>query len=148
MSVVSTLAAYWYLLPWLKKRAFAQAVTPLLLLHGTRAVGLSFLAPAVRGSDLPQDLALTAALGDTSAALLSLFAAMMVRTGSSSSRWLVFLANAVGLVDILVVAVWGAWVDFPSMQLGATWFIPTVLGPVMLTTHVVMFWLLFRRGLP
>ncbi len=148
MSVVSVFVARWYLVPWLQLRPFAQAVTPLLLLHGTRVVGLSFLALAVRGPDVPQALALTAASGDTIAAVLSLLAAVRVRADSRAARPLVFLANVVGLADILTVSIWGVFVDFPSLQLGATWFIPTVLGPIMLTTHGLMFWLLARKTSP
>lgn len=52
----------------------------------------------------------------------------------------------VGLVDIVVVAVWGVFNDFPELPLGAMCFIPTELGPVMVVTHVAMFCFLWHTS--
>lgn len=145
--VVAALAARWYLVPWLARQPFARGIEPLLLLHATRVVGLSFLARAVRGEPIPFGHAAFAAGGDTATALLALASLGLVRHRHRGARVAVALTNVVGLTDIIVVAIWGVFIDFPELPLGATWFIPTELGPVMVVTHVAMFWFLWHtRG--
>jgi len=41
------LIAHWYVMPWLKSVSRTRALTPLLLLHSFRYIGLAFLIPGV-----------------------------------------------------------------------------------------------------
>jgi hypothetical protein len=47
------LAARWYLLPRLERLDLVTALTPLLLFHTLRTIGLVFLVPGVIGGPLP-----------------------------------------------------------------------------------------------
>lgn len=148
MMLVNILVALWYLVPWLKKVSYNEGITPLLLLHATRVIGLVFIVTAVTDPGLPGGLAMMAAFGDFAAAILSLIALAMVRKGTPGAKAMVVLANIVGLVDLLTVSIWGSTmaVSFPNFKLGTAWFIPTFIGPSMMVTHGVMFWMtLFRK---
>jgi hypothetical protein len=148
MMLVNILVASWYLVPWLKKVSLKDGLTPLLLLHATRVIGLVFIVSAVTDPGLPGGLAMMAAFGDFSAAILSLIALAMVRKGVRGANVMVVIANIVGLADLLIVSIWGSTmaVSFPNFKLGTAWFIPTFIGPTMMVTHGIMFWLtLFRK---
>ncbi len=56
-----TLAFRWYVQPALANRSFAQAMQPLLLLHGFRYIGLMFLIPGVTAEPLDARFAMSAA---------------------------------------------------------------------------------------
>ncbi|NTU60973.1 MAG: hypothetical protein HGA95_01390 [Caldiserica bacterium] len=135
-------------MPWLKKVSLKDALTPMLLLHVTRVIGLVFIVSAVTDPGLPGGIAMTAAFGDFAAAMLSLIALAMVRKGTRGANVMVVIANIVGMADLLTVAIWGAAmpISFPNFKLGTAWFIPTFIGPSMMVSHGLMLWLtLFRK---
>jgi hypothetical protein len=66
------LIARFYAAPRLAALPLPAALTPLLLLHAFRHVGMVFLVPAVVGTALPAAFAVRAAYGDLLAALLAL----------------------------------------------------------------------------
>jgi len=72
--VVYGLAARWYILPRLAQLPLAEALTPLLLFHALRTLGLTFLIPQTIGVQLPDTFAGPAAYGDLLAAGLALLA--------------------------------------------------------------------------
>lgn len=147
MMLVNILVAYWYVIPWLRRVSLKDALTPMLLLHVTRVIGLVFIVSAVTDPTLPRGIAITAALGDFAAAMLSLLALALVRKGVKGANVMVVIANVVGIADLLTVAIWGSLmpVTFPSFQLGAAWFIPTFIGPTMMVSHGLMLWRVLAR---
>ncbi len=64
--------APFYVAPRLAALPLPAALTPLLLLHAFRHLGMVFLVPAVVGTALPPAFAVPAAYGDLLAALLAL----------------------------------------------------------------------------
>ena len=122
-----------YVWPELRLRPRADALRPLLMLHSFRFIGLAFLVPGVVSPDLPSTFARAAAYGDIVAAILALLA-------------LISLPNAAGLVMAWIFSVWGSadllnafyqanHAGLVPGQLGATYFIPTVVVPLLLITH-------------
>src|SRR5690348_6224137 len=65
-------ATWQYIWPALSKRTNADALRPILLLHGFRFVGLAFLVPGVVSPELPAAFARPAAYGDLASAIPSL----------------------------------------------------------------------------
>ncbi len=132
-----------YIWPRLRLLPPAEALQPLLILHSFRFLGLAFLVPGVVSPELPSAFAHSAAYGDITAATLALLS-------------LVFLPRGAGIVIAWIFNVWGA-ADLLSAfyqanragllpgQLGATYFIPTLLVPLLLITHALAFRLLLRR---
>ena len=72
--VVWGIIASRYIWPTLGRRIGADAVRPILLLHGFRFVGLAFLVPGVVSPGLPAAFARPAAYGDLATAILALLA--------------------------------------------------------------------------
>jgi len=136
-------AAALYLWPALRSRPRAEALRPLLLLHGFRFVGLVFLIPGVVSPDLPAAFARPAAYGDLVAAVAAMLALAVLKM-----RWgiaLVWVFNLWGAADLLYAFYQGNRSGLLPGQLGAAYFIPTFVVPLLLITHGLVFALLFRR---
>src|SRR5258708_5651894 len=71
-----------YVWPELRLRPRAEALRPLLILHGFRFIGLAFLVPGVVSPDLPSAFAHSAAYGDIIAAMLALLALIALFSGA------------------------------------------------------------------
>jgi hypothetical protein len=52
----------------------------------------------------------------------------------------------VGLIDLLYALYEGAMVGLPFFHLGVYWFIPTLYVPLLLVSHVTIFWFLLRAA--
>ena len=131
-----------YIWPELRLRQRAEALRPLLILHSFRFLGLAFLIPGVVSPDLPSTFAHAAAYGDIIAAILALFA-------------LISLPSAAGVVITWIFSLWGSVDLFNAFyqanhaglapgQLGATYFIPTFVVPLLLITHGLAFRILLQ----
>ena len=134
-----------YLWPALRSQPRARALRPLLLLHSFRFIGLAFLVPGVVSPDLPAAFARPAAYGDLIAAVLALLALAALPSGLGIV--LVWVYNLWGSADLLYAFYQGLiGVGLEPGQLGATYFIPTVLVPLLLITHGLVFRLLLQSG--
>jgi hypothetical protein len=133
-----------YIWPELRLQQRAEALRPVLILHSFRFIGLAFLVPGVVSPDLPSAFAVSAAYGDLIAAILALLA-------------LISLPRASGIVIAWIFSLWGTADLFNAFyqanhagltagQLGATYFIPTFIVPLLLITHILGFRLLLRHG--
>jgi hypothetical protein len=132
-----------YLWPALRNQPRARALRPLLLLHSFRFIGLAFLVPGVVSPDLPAAYARPAAYGDLMAAVLALLA--LAALPSRLGIVLVWAFNLWGTADLLTAFYQGVLgVGLEPGQLGAAYFIPTVVVPLLLITHGLMFRLLLR----
>ncbi len=133
-----------YLWPALRSQPRADALRPLLLLYAFRFVGLAFLVPGVVSPDLPTAFARPAAYGDLATAILALLAvaALRIRLGII----LVWVVNILGSADLLYAFYQGNRIGFLPGQQGAAYFIPTVLVPLLLITHGLMFRLVLKQN--
>jgi hypothetical protein len=133
-----------YLWPALRSLPRVRALQPLLLLHSFRFIGLAFLVPGVVSPELPSAFARPAAYGDLAAAVLALLSLAALRTPLGLA--LVWIFNVVGTADLLHAIYLGRiGVGVEPGHLGAAYFIPTVVVPLLLVTHVLVFRLLLRR---
>jgi hypothetical protein len=141
--IVWGIIAAQYIWPELSKRPRADALRPLLLLHCFRFVGLSFLVPGVVSPDLPAAFAGPAAYGDLIAAILAvlaLAAGLDTRLGLA----LAWAFNIWGSADLLYAFYQGNQSGLEPGQLGAAYFIVTILVPLLCITHGLVFRLLLR----
>src|ERR1700733_10794198 len=132
-----------YIWPELRHRPRAEALQPLLILHSFRFEGLAFLVPGVVSPDLPSAFAHSAAYGDIAAAMLALLSLVSLRRGFGVVIVLIF--NLWGSVDLLNAFYQAGSAGLLSGQLGAAYFIPTLLVPLLLITHGVAFRILLRH---
>jgi len=135
-----------YLWPELRGRPRVAALRPLLILHSFRFIGLAFLIPGVVAPELPGAFARPAAYGDLIAAVLALLALMTLR--SRLGLLLVWIFNVWGTADLLYAFYAGNSAGLEPGQLGATLFILTVIVPLLLITHGVVFRLLLQGDRP
>jgi hypothetical protein len=131
-----------YLWPELRRQPRADAMQPLILLHCFRFVGLSFLVPGVVSPELPTTWAFPAVYGDLIAAVLALLAVVVLKSGLGIA--LVWVFNLWGSADLLYAFYQGNQVGLEPGQLGAAYFIVTVLVPLLLITHGLAFRLLLQ----
>jgi hypothetical protein len=132
-----------YLWPELRRRSRVEALRPLLILHSFRFIGLAFLVPGVVAPELSSAFAHSAAYGDLIAAVLALVALMMLQ--SRLGTLCVWVFNVWGSADLLYAFYLGNSVGLEAGQLGATYFILTVIVPLLLITHWVVFRVLLQR---
>jgi len=126
-----------YTWPELRLRQRAEALRALLILHSFRFIGLAFLVPGVVSTDLPSAFAGSAAYGDIFAATLALVS--MLSLASGAGIVLAWAFNIWGIADILNAFYQANHSGLLAGQLGATYFIPTVLVPPLLIAHVLAF---------
>jgi hypothetical protein len=133
-----------YIWPALAVRSRADALRPLALLHAFRFVGLSFLVPGVVSPDLPRAFSLPAAYGDLATSILALLSLPVLGRGVGIA--LTWVCNILGALDLLYAFYQGNRSGLEPGSLGAAYFIPTVLVPLLLVAHVLAFRLLLRKS--
>ena len=132
-----------YIWPELRLRQRAEALRPVLILHSFRFIGLAFLVPGVVSPDLPSAFAHSAAYGDIIAAMLALLS-------------LQFLPSAAGVAAAWIFSLWGSadilnafyqanHAGLLAGQLGAAFFLPTFVVPLLLITHGLAFRILLQH---
>ncbi len=141
-----TLIMVWYIVPRLSKQPRMQALLPLVLLHTFRTAGLVALFPQVTGGALPPSFAVPAAYGDLLTAGLALLAVFALRLRPGWALPLVWLFNLVGITDLLFAMYQGAVTGLPFFHLGVYWLLLTLYVPLLLVSHVIVFWILLRAA--
>jgi hypothetical protein len=132
-----------YIWPQLRLRQRSEALRPLLILHSFRFIGLAFLVPGVVSPDLPRAFATSAAFGDIGAATLALLSLLSLR--SAAGVLIVWIFNVWGSFDLVNGFYEANATGLSPGQLGATYFIPTLIVPLLLMTHGLAFRVLLQR---
>ena len=132
-----------YAWPKLRLLRRAEALRPLLILHSFRFIGLAFLVPGVVAPDLPAAFAHFAAYGDLVAATLALLSLASLSGGAGVV--IAWIFNLWGSVDLLNAFYQANAAGLMAGQLGATYFIPTLIVPLMLITHGLAFRILMKH---
>jgi len=132
-----------YIWPELRLRPRAEALRPLLIFHSFRFIGLAFLVPGVVSPDLPSAFAHPAAYGDIIAAMLALLA--LISLPSASGVVVAWIFSLWGTADLFNAFYQANHAGLKAGQLGATYFIPTFIVPLLLITHGLGFRILLQR---
>src|SRR5215475_1619889 len=133
-----------YLWPALRLRPRSEALRPLLILHSFRFLGLAFLVPGVVSPDLPRAFATAAAFGDIVAAALALLSLLLLQN-ASGLLIVAWIFNVWGSVDLVNAFYQANATGLSPGQLGATYFIPTLIVPLLLITHGLAFRVLLQH---
>ena len=136
------IVAFRYIWPELRLRPRAEALRPLLVLHSFRFMGLAFLVPGVVSPDLPAAFAQSAAYGDIIAATLALLSLLLLPRGAGIVVAWIF--NLWGSADLLSAFYHANQSGLLAGQLGAAYFIPTFVVPLLLITHGLAFRILLQ----
>ena len=132
-----------YIWPQLRLRPRAEALWPLLILHSFRFIGLALLVPGVVSPDLPSAFAHSAAYGDIIAAILALLSLLLLPSAAGVAAAWIF--SIWGSADLLNAFYRANHAGLVPGQLGATYFIPTFVVPLLLITHGLTFRILLQQ---
>jgi hypothetical protein len=132
-----------YVWPELRLRSRTEALRPLLILHSFRFMGSAFLVPGVVSPDLPPTFAHSAAYGDIIAAILALLA--LLSLPSAAGTLIAWIFSVWGSADLLNAFYQANRAGLVPGQLGATYFIPTFVVPLLLITHGFTFRILLQH---
>jgi hypothetical protein len=132
-----------YIWPELRFRSRAEALRPLLILHSFRFIGLAFLVPGVVSADLPSTFARSAGYGDLIATVLALLALFSLQSGAGVT--LAWIFNLWGTADLFSAFYQANHAGLLAGQLGAAYFLPTLIVPLLLVTHVLGFRILLQH---
>ena len=132
-----------YIWPELRVRERAEALRPLLILHSFRFIGLAFLVPGVVSPDLPSAFARSAGYGDLIAATLALLSLLWFPRGTGVV--IAWMFNLWGSADILNAFYQANHAGLLAGQLGAAFFLPTLIVPLLLITHGLAFRILLQH---
>jgi hypothetical protein len=131
-----------YIWPELRSRPRTEALRPLLILHSFRFIGLAFIIPGVVSPDVPAAFAHPAAYGDLFAAILALLSLVLLpSTAGVAASW---VFSVWGSVDILNAFYQANHAGLLAGQLGAAFFLPTLIVPLLLITHGLGFRILLQ----
>ena len=132
-----------YIWPTLRVLPRADALAPVLVLHSFRFIGWAFMVPGVVSPELPSAFAQAAARGDVAAAALALLSLLLLkRRAGVVALWIFNLWGTFDLLNAFYQASRGGLV--PG-QLGAMYLVPTVIVPLLLITHGLVFRILLQR---
>ena len=132
-----------YIWPELRLRTRADALRPLLILHSFRFIGLAVLIPGVVSPDLPSAFAHPEAYGDMVAAILALFSLLLLPSAAGVAAAWIF--NLWGSADLINAFYQANHAGLLAGQLGAAFFLPTLIVPLLLITHGLAFRILLQH---
>lgn len=127
------LLARWVLVPWLASQSQRDALFWLTLPHAFRCIGIAFLVPGIVAQPIPNYVAIATAYGGILTGVLALLALALLRIRRHGAMGAVWLFNIVGTVDLLNV------LRHVPANFGAAWYIPTLIAPLLLVTHFMIF---------
>lgn len=146
--LLSTLAfsvlSAWYFWPWLKLQSKETALQVLIWPHVFRHIGMMFLAMGAVKTTLPEVFSVPAAYGDLIAAILAFVTLIAIRHKSISSLAFIWVFNIWGTVDLLYAITIGT-INQADQSMGATFWIPALIVPALLVSHVLIFLLLTKK---
>lgn len=145
--VVFGLLAKWYIWPYLQKLSFISALILLTLPHLLRYLGMASLSPIVVDPAFTQtSYVLFQAYGDFIAMLLALVSVVALRIHWKYAIGLVWIFNIFGSLDLMNSILHGLLSQVVQYQLGAFWYTPVVLVPILIIAHTMSFVLLTKRS--
>jgi hypothetical protein len=134
-----------YLLPKIKELNPRVLLVPILILHSFRHLGLMFLTRGATYPGMPPQFAYPAAIGDFIAAILAFIAIPATVKNLRGGRFLVWLFNIAGSIDLMIAIVLATMYGAP-VYMGAAYWIPSFWVPALLVTHYIVFIVLIGKG--
>ncbi len=138
------LIGFWYVRPYLLTLPRYSALIPLLFVHTFRYVGMTLLVTGMIDPKLTKDFLFNTAYGDLLEAALALAAIFALRGNWSFAIPMVWVANTFGFVDLLNAVRSVLVINFPSFNLGTIWYIYVFFGPLVIVSHLMIFWVLLK----
>ena len=142
--IVCTIVVAWYVWPYLIKLTRNSALILLLFVHVFRYVGMTLLVPGMVDPKLPREILFNTAYGDLIAAALALVSIFALRSNWRIGVLFAWAFNMWGFVDLLNALRSVLQVNLPSYNLGTVWYIYTFYAPLVIVSHLMIFWILIK----
>ncbi len=140
------IVAVWYVWPPLTKVSRNSALTLLLFVHVPRYVGMTLLVAGMVDPKLPRGFLSGAAYGDLLEAALALTCIFALRSSWRLAIPLVWVTNTWGFVDLLNGVRGVVQLNVPSFNLATFWYVYTFYAPLVLISHLLIFWVLLQSN--
>jgi hypothetical protein len=137
----------WLVIPWLERKPPDEALMLLVLPHTFRHVGASLLVPGLVAPSMPTGFAMATAAGDLVTVGLAWICLVALRLRWEYAVGLVWVFNIVGTADLLINLSRAVRLGV-APHLGAAWYGPAFVVPLMLVAHVLLFRMLLRGTRP
>jgi hypothetical protein len=142
--IVCTIVVAWYVWPYLIKLTRNSALILLLFVHVFRYLGMTLLVPGMVDPKLPREILFNTAYGDLIAAALALVSIFALRSNWRIGVLFAWAFNMWGFVDLLNALRSVLQVNLPSYNLGTVWYIYTFYAPLVIFSHLMIFWILIK----
>ena len=110
-----------------------------------RYIGVSVAAsPVVTSKDIPIELAQHIAIGDWVTAICAITAFIFLSVNSRLAIASVWVLNMVGFADQIMTMTRATKAGLAN-YMDAAWYVPTVLLPIMTTSHILIFYYLLKK---
>ena len=110
-----------------------------------RYIGVSVAAsPVVTSKEIPIELAQHIAIGDWVTAVCAITAFIFLRIHSRLAIASVWALNLVGFADQIMTMTRATKAGLAN-YMDAAWYIPTVILPLMTTSHILIFYFLLKK---
>lgn len=143
--VVLGIVAVWYVWPALTRLPRHTALTLLLFVHVPRYVGMTLLVKGMVDPTLPIGFRSSAAYGDLLEAALALASIFALRRNWRFAIALVWVTNTWGFADLLNGVRGVLQLNVPSFDLATLWYVYTFYAPLVLVSHLMIFWTLLKH---
>ncbi len=144
--ITSFVVARIYVWPQLRSLPRYNALRILASLHAFRFLGMNLMVIGFVSPGLSSAVVRQIAWGDFVAAILALFSIAALTRRWASAIPIVWIFNLWGTADLLNAYYKGV-TQVPDVGLfGAGIYIPALFVPILLTTHMLAFMLLAKRG--
>jgi hypothetical protein len=142
--VVFGTVAVWYVWPYLATLSRNSALIPLLFVHVLRYVGMTLLVAGMVDPTLPREFRFSAAYGDLLEAALAFASIISLRGNWRIAIALVWVTNTWGFLDLLNGVRGVLQLNVPHFNLATLWYVYTFYAPLVLVSHLMIFWVLIK----
>ena len=137
--------ARWYVVPWLKTHARADALIAVLWVHVFRYVALQVFSAQSSGFPISDGGAMEIVIGDVAGAVLAFAAISLLRQRMHLAIPLAWLLVAETAYDTVSNIHGGVNEHLMGAASGVTWFVLVFFVPMVVMSTVLLAWQLYSR---
>ena len=143
--IVFLLMAAWYVVPWLKSRSRADALTALLWVQAFRYIALQIFSAQKFGFAVSDGARDQIAIGDVIGAILAVSAIIALRYRARISIGLTWLLAVETVFDLANSTIAGVSEHLFETAAAVTWLILTFYVPILWVSLGLIAWQLYGR---
>jgi hypothetical protein len=145
--IFAAMFAGWHVVPWMRQRPAAVAISVCLWVHVARIVALQIYSARRFGFEIPLAAAQQIAWGDVTGAVLALLGIWLLRRRSAIAVPVLWLFVIETVLDLAYGAILGIRHHATDTAHDLTWVILNFYVPALWTSLVLAAWVLItRRG--